>query len=86
MNDQNWFSQFFSRLVTQTPTFFKKVIAFGITVGAIGIGLVAVPAAVFANIPLDMHLIGGYMIAIGTVAGIIAKSTTTDSGLADKGK
>lgn len=86
MNNKNWFSQFLSRLTTDTPAFFKRIIAFGIAVGATGAGLVALPESVFASIPFDLHDIGGYMIAIGAIAGVVAKTATTDKGLQDEGK
>lgn len=84
-SQQNWFSQFISRLTTETPTFFKKIVAFGITVGAIGAGLVALPASIIAKMPFNLNTIGGYMIAIGAVAGVIAKSATTDKSLQQEG-
>lgn len=85
MNDQNWFSQFVSRMTTETPVFFKKIVAFGVTVGTIGVGLVAAPASVFASLPIDLHTVGGYMIAIGTISGIVAKAATTDKSLQQEG-
>lgn len=85
MEKQNWFSQFFSRLTTETPIFFKRIIAFGISVGVVGAGLVVLPESVYKSIPFDMHAIGGYMIAIGAVAGVIAKSATTDKSLQKEG-
>lgn len=85
MEQQNWFSQFLSRLTTETPSFFKKIIGFGISIGVIGAGLIAMPDSVYKSIPFDMHAIGGYMIAIGAVAGVIAKSATTDKRLQQQG-
>lgn len=85
MENQNWFSQFLSRLTTETPVFFKKIVYFGISIGAIGLGLVAVPDSVFKSIPIDVHAIAGYMIAVGTIAGVIAKTATTDKSLQQEG-
>lgn len=82
---QNWFSQFLSRLTTETPTFFKKIVAFGISVGLTGAGLVALPESVYRAIPFDLHAIGGYMIAIGAIAGVVAKTATTDVTLQKQG-
>lgn len=81
----NWFSQFTSRLTTETPAFFKRIIAFGIAVGVTGGGLVALPESVYKAIPFDLHTIGGYMIAIGAIAGVVAKSATTDKSLQQDG-
>jgi hypothetical protein len=85
MEKSNWFSQFIQRLTTDTPAFFKRIIAFGISVGVVGAGLIALPDSVIKAIPLDIHAIGGYMLAIGAVAGVIAKSATTDKSLQKEG-
>ena len=85
MEQQNWFSQFLLRLTTETPTFFKKIVAFGITIGAIGAGFIALPDSVIKAIPLDIHAIGGYMLAIGAVCGVVAKTATTDKSLQQEG-
>lgn len=81
----NYFTQLISRLGSQTPDFFKKIIAFGITVGAIGAGLIALPKSVGENLPFDLAQIGGYLVAIGAVAGVVAKATTTDVTLQKSG-
>lgn len=50
----------------KTPTFFKKVINFGIIVGIIGSGLITLPSTAVA---------GGFMITIGATAATISKLT-----------
>lgn len=81
----NYLSQFLSRLGSETPKFFRKIVAIAITIGAIGAGLISMPDTWLVKLPFDFHVIGGYMIAIGAVAGVIAKSTTTDVTLQKQG-
>lgn len=72
----NWFEAFFKRLNKETPKFFKNVIAFGITLGTIGIGIIAAKETV--NFPYWLLDQADNMIIIGAVAAIIAKSTVKD--------
>jgi len=70
----NYFTQFGKRLVAQTPTFFKKIIYFGITLGAIGAGLIA------AKDQLPLYIVdwADNLIIIGVVAGVVAKTAVID--------
>lgn len=73
----NWFEAFAKRLLSDTPSFFRKVIAFGITLGAIGAGLKAAPESM--NIPLWLIDQADNLIIAGFVAGIVAKSVVKQS-------
>ncbi len=80
----NFFVQFFNRLTTETPIFFKKIVYFGITIGAIGLALKGIDLGGI-KLPFDMNVVSGYMIAIGTVSTVIAKTATTDPNLQAQG-
>lgn len=75
----SFFSLLWQRINSETPAFFKKVIGFGVTIGGIGLGLVAIP-----NIPERLQEIGGYMITAGAICAAVAKSTTSNTTLAEK--
>lgn len=64
----NWFVAFGKRLVSATPTFFKKIIYFGILLGAIGAGLIAAKS----QLPLWIVDMGDNFIIVGIVAGVVA--------------
>jgi len=81
---QSFLSQFLQRLVSETPIFFRKIVYFGISLGAIGLALKGVDLGGI-KLPFNLDTISGYMIAIGTVCTIIAKSATTDPNLQAKG-
>jgi hypothetical protein len=68
----NFFKETFRRLALQTPSYFKKMIYFGITLGAIGTGLMAIPELA------EFHSIGEKLLVIGLVCGVIAKTAVTD--------
>jgi len=73
----NWFEAFFKRLTSDTPSFFKKVIAFGIMLGAIGAGLKAAPESI--ELPLWLLDQADNFIIAGFVAGIVAKAAVKES-------
>ena len=50
-----------------TPNFWKKVQSVGIVIGGLG--------AVFVAPPFGLTLIGGYMVAVGSVAGVLSQLT-----------
>jgi hypothetical protein len=67
------------RLSAPTPDFFKGIIVKAIAIGAVGGVLVGLPAAVpFISFPPILTTIGGYMVAIGLVAGSVAKTAKVD--------
>lgn len=68
----NFVKETFRRLVLETPSYFKKLIYFGITLGAVGAGLIAVPE-------LDkLHYLGQHLVIIGLVCSVIAKTAVSD--------
>jgi hypothetical protein len=82
--EPSFFSQFIARITSETPMFFKKIVLFGISLGAIGLSLKGIDLA-GVKLPFDLNTICGYFIAIGTVCTIIAKSATTDPNLQAQG-
>lgn len=70
----NFFVQFGKRLVSQTPTFFKKIVYFGITLGAIGASIIAAKE----QLPLWLVDWADNLIIIGIVSGIVAKTAVVD--------
>ncbi len=65
---------FFKRLAAPTPAFFKKIIAIAITLGSIGGGILLLPTT-GVEIPSELLKLATYMVTIGAVAAVIAKST-----------
>jgi hypothetical protein len=61
------------RLGAPTPKFFKKIIKIGLTIGAIGGGLLAIPTSIVL-LPAAIITAAGYMAATGTVAAFVAKT------------
>ena len=53
-----------------TPNFWKKVQSVGIVIGGLG--------AVFIAPPFGLSLVGGYMVAVGSVAGVLSQLTIYD--------
>lgn len=80
---ETFLGQFLQRLTTETPKFFKKIIAFGISLGAIGLALIAANAV--TPLPKIIVDVAGYMVVAGTVATAVAKATTTNPTLQDAG-
>jgi hypothetical protein len=68
----NFANETFRRLVLETPSYFKKLIYFGITLGTIGAGLMAVPEL------YQFYPIGEKLLIIGLVCGVIAKTAVKD--------
>ena len=65
----NFAKQTLRRLVLKTPAYFKKLIYFGIALGTIGTGLMAIP---------ELEQFGEKLLIIGLVSGVIAKTAVTD--------
>jgi len=68
----NFVKETFRRLVLETPSYFKKLIYFGITLGAVGAGLIAAPELE------KFHAIGQHLVVIGLVCSVIAKTAVSD--------
>ena len=56
-----------NRWLATTPNFWKKVQSVGIVIGGLG--------AVFVAPPFGLTLVGGYMVAVGSVAGVLSQLT-----------
>jgi len=65
-----------SRFVADTPTFFKRVVAFGLTLGCIGAALME--PHVVAMVP-GLQPFAGYLVTIGVVTAAVAKLTVKDT-------
>ena len=59
-----------NRWLAPTPNFWKKVQSVGIVIGGLG--------AVFVAPPFGLTLVGGYMVAVGSVAGVLSQLTIDD--------
>lgn len=73
----NWFEAFFKRVTSDTPSFFRKIIYFGITLGSIGGSIIAAKETV--NLPYWLVDQADNMVLIGVVAAIVAKSVVKQS-------
>lgn len=67
-------NEIIGRWKSDTPTFFKKLRAIGITLGSIGGIIVAAPVA----LPAAIVTIGGYMIVGGSVIASVSQLTKQD--------
>jgi hypothetical protein len=63
------------RFLAPTPKFWKKVRNIGITVSALGGGLLTLPV----SLPASLITIAGYMVATGTLTGILSQTTIKDA-------
>jgi ABC-type xylose transport system permease subunit len=63
------------RFKAPTPKFWKKVRNIGITVGALGGGFLTLPF----SLPASLITIAGYMVATGTLTGILSQTTVKDA-------
>ncbi len=70
------------RLLADTPTFFKRLIALGLTIGVIGGALMEPHVA--AQLPEFLQKISGYMVTVGLVTASIAKLTVKDTDVLKK--
>jgi len=59
------------RWLSPTPKFWKKVQKFGIFVGGLGL-VIAAP-------PIGLATVGGYLVATGSVIGVLSQLTVEDS-------
>lgn len=82
---QTFLSQLLDRLTSETPVFFKKVFAFGATILAVGAAILGSQELKLLNVPDVLYTIAQYMVATGTVIGLVAKSTTVNPDLQAKG-
>lgn len=71
-NNMNFVKETFRRIVLDTPSYFKKLIYFGITLGAVGAGIIAAPELT------KFHAIGQHLVIIGLVCSVIAKTAVKD--------
>ena len=53
-----------------TPNFWKKVQSIGIVIGGLG--------AVFVAPPFGFTVVGGYMVAVGSVASVLSQLTVDE--------
>jgi ABC-type xylose transport system permease subunit len=68
-------NEIIKRLKSDTPVFFKRLRAIGITLGSIGGVIVAAPVA----LPAIIVTIGGYMIVGGSVIASVSQLTKKDT-------
>ena len=66
----NWFEAFVKRMSASTPAFFQKIIYFGVTLGSIGLGLIAAKD----QLPLWLVDFADNLVIVGIVAGLVAKA------------
>ena len=70
--------QIWTRLSSESPSFFKKIFAMAITIGSIGGAVLLLPASGVV-IPAALLTIASHCVAIGAVAAVVAKFTVKDS-------
>lgn len=61
------------RISEPTPPFWKKVRKIAIALGLIGTAIVTAPI----SLPAGIITIGGYLVTAGTVATVLAQTTST---------
>lgn len=84
MENKTFFNQLLSRLTSETPIFFKKIVIFGISLGAIGAAILGIGATPIP-IPHILTVVAGYMVTAGIICTAVAKSATTDPNLQAQG-
>lgn len=71
------------RLTSESPTFFKRIQAIGITLGAVGAAIMAIPSEVLI-LPEFLTKLASYFVVAGIIAAAIAKTTVADSTVLEK--
>jgi hypothetical protein len=71
----NFIKETLTRVALKTPSYFKKLIYFGIALGTIGTGLMAIPELE------QFYSIGERLLIIGLVCGVVAKTTVQDPNM-----
>ena len=59
------------RWKSESPRLFKNIIKIGLSVGAVGVGILASPVA----LPVGIVTLGGYLATTGVIASAVAKLT-----------
>lgn len=70
-------SKLAKRWKAETPEFWKKVQKVGLAIGAIGGVIVSAPVV----LPAGLITLGGYMVAVGSVAAVLSKLTVVDASV-----
>ena len=70
-------SKLTKRWKAETPEFWKKVQKVGLAIGAIGGVIVSAPVV----LPAGLITLGGYMVAVGSVAAVLSKLTVVDASI-----
>ena len=65
---------FIQRLLSPTPSFFKKLRTIGLVMGVIGAALLASPVA----LPAVVGTIGGYLVLGGSIITSVAQTAVKD--------
>lgn len=65
------------RLISDTPTFFKRLRNLGITVGAIGGALLAIPASMIV-LPAALLTLAAHAVTVGVVTAAVSQAVTND--------
>lgn len=67
--------QLFQRITGDTPSFFKKLRNIGITIGAIGGAIMALPASMVV-LPTVLLTMAAHAVTIGVVTAAISQAVT----------
>lgn len=67
------------RLIAPSPTFFKRVRTFGLSITAAGIALIAFKSQYPTEMAFLPKSFGGYLLTVGVVAAFIASLPVTDA-------
>ncbi len=76
-------SEIIKRLTSESPTFFKRIQAIGITLGSVGTALLLIPASVVV-LPAVVITVAGYFVVAGVVATTVAKTAVADPSVLEK--
>lgn len=71
-----------TRFLSDTPTFFKRLIGVGLGLGVVGGALMEPHVA--EQLPESIQKISGYLVTIGLVSAAIAKLTVKDPDVLKK--
>jgi len=81
--------EIWTRLTSESPTFFKRIQVIAILIGSVGGGILAAPATLGLMgipfiLPATLSTVATHMAVVGAVAAFVAKTPVVDPNVLNK--